>query len=327
MSAPVPGRNCPLSYRYDPSVFLRAPDIAAETLYIAGGVYGNEAALETIVNMHAEEPGAALVFNGDFNWFDVEPEVFGRINRAVLEHLALRGNVETELGSQDGAAGCGCAYPDWVGDAEVERSNAIIERLRSVALGAHRAITDRLLAAPMFCLASVGAERIAIVHGDLASLAGWDLAQEHACDRAGAERIAKQMERANVGIVASSHTCLPVAYPLAVAGRRGAVINNGAAGMPNFRGERYGVITRISVRACPVAEPLYALRIGGVHVEALAVRYDHARFLRSFEACWPPGSPADLSYRRRILEGPEYTRAQALRSCPALHELATGGFA
>ncbi|MFN7751811.1 MAG: hypothetical protein ACK5TE_06045, partial [Pseudomonadota bacterium] len=28
-------------------------------------------------------------------------------------------------------AGCGCAYPDWVGDEVVERSNRILARLRS----------------------------------------------------------------------------------------------------------------------------------------------------------------------------------------------------
>lgn len=328
MDALVPGRSCPLSYRYDPAVLARSPDIAAETLYVAGGVYGNEPALATILDMHAAEPDAVLVFNGDFNWFDVDPDVFERINRAVLARDALRGNVETELASADAAAGCGCVYPQWVGDADVERSNAIIERLRAVALGRHRPIAERLAALPMHRVAAVGGERVAIVHGDLESLAGWGLAQEHAGDRAHGERIAAQMARAGVRIVAGSHTCLPVLYPLSIEGRPGAVINNGSAGMPNFRGERFGVITRISVRACPVAEPLYALRVGILHLEALAVRYDHARFLRSFEQCWAPGSSADLSYRRRIVEGPDYTRAQALRGADTRSgRLTIGGIA
>ena len=33
------------------------------------------------------------------------------------------------------AAGCGCGYPDSVGDAEVARSNAILAQLRETARG------------------------------------------------------------------------------------------------------------------------------------------------------------------------------------------------
>ena len=43
------------------------------------------------------EPGAKLVFNGDFNWFNADAMAFEGINRVVLQHVALRGNVETEL--------------------------------------------------------------------------------------------------------------------------------------------------------------------------------------------------------------------------------------
>ena len=71
-------------------------------------------------------PRPTLVFNGDFNWFDVDPDGFARLNARVLAHAALRGNVETELATDDERAGCGCAYPQWVGDAEVARSNEIV---------------------------------------------------------------------------------------------------------------------------------------------------------------------------------------------------------
>jgi hypothetical protein len=301
-----------LSYRYDPGVFVRTPDVRAETVYIVGGLYGNEQALDTVAEMCASESGAMLVFNGDFNWFNAERESFVAVNRRVLEHRATRGNVETEIAAVDEQAGCGCAYPEWVGDAEVERSNRIMTRLRAMA----RTVPDvslALAALPMHLVAEVGASRVAIVHGDLESLAGWDLAQEHADDDARRARIARQMARADVRIVASSHTCLPVALPLAIDGRQCAVMNNGAAGMPNFKSTRFGVITRVSVRPAPNFSPLYSLRIGSIYAQALPVHYDHERFLRAFESCWTVDSPAHLAYFRRIVDGPNYSIDRALR--------------
>ena len=306
----IPGRSCPLAYRYDPAILARSPDVVADTLYIAGGLYGNEQALETIVEMHAGEPGAALIFNGDFNWFNAEPEAFERINRSVLACRATRGNVETELVSADETAGCGCAYPHWVSDAEVERSNAIMQRLRAVARE-QPGIGMRLGALPVHLVAQVGEARVGVVHGDLESLAGWDLAQENLRDDADCRRIARQMHRADVRIVASSHTCLPVARALTIDARAAAIINNGAAGMPNFCGQLYGVITRISVRPSRSA-PLYALRVDDLYVEALAVHYDHERFKQAFERCWLPDSAAHRSYHRRIVAGPDYSMAQAV---------------
>jgi hypothetical protein len=300
-----------LAYRYAPQAFARAPEVAADTLYIAGGLYGNEQALDAIAAMHATEADAALIFNGDFNWFNAEPDAFGRINRRVLDYSATRGNVETELASVDETAGCGCGYPHWVSDGEVERSNAIMQRLRAVACE-QPDMRARLAALPTHLVARVGAVRVAIVHGDLESLAGWMLAQESLQDEAHCARIARQMHDANVRIVASSHTCLPVALPVAIDAGVGAVINNGAAGMPNFSGRLHGVMTRISLRASRAA-PLYALRVGELHVEALAVHYDHERFLRGFERCWALDSPAYRSYYRRIVAGPDYTMTQAVR--------------
>ena len=58
-----------------------------------------------------------------------------------------------------------------------------------------------LAALPMHLVAEVGASRVAIVHGDLESLAGWDLAQEHADDDPRRARTARQMARADVRIV------------------------------------------------------------------------------------------------------------------------------
>jgi hypothetical protein len=309
MDAAGPGRNCPLAYRYSPEVFRRRPEIEAETLYVIGGLYGNPFALDAILALAASEPEPPrLVFNGDFHWFDADPEGFARLNARVLEHTALRGNVETELATDDDAAGCGCAYPEWVGDAEVARSNAIAARLRATARGFPE-LRSRLGALPMHAVASVGGVRVGIVHGDAAALAGWDFSQERLERDLGPAAAA--FDAAGVRVFACSHTCLPVLQVLATARGSAVIANNGAAGMPNFRGTSYGLVTRIAIR--PRADALYGEWLGPVFVEALAVRYDQARWLAHFDALWPPGSPAAMSYRRRIAEGPGYEPQQALR--------------
>jgi hypothetical protein len=303
MSRGAPGRNCPLSYRYSPEVFRRPPEVEAETLYVIGGLYGNPFALDAIVELAAQEsPAPMLVFNGDFNWFDVDAGGFAALNARVLEHVALRGNVETELANDDLEAGCGCAYPEYVGDADVARSNAILGRLRETARGFPR-LRARLGDLPMHAVAAVGGVRIAIVHGDAWSLAGWRFAQESLAD----EALERAFDAADVSIFASSHTCLPVTYRLPA----GVIANNGAAGMPNFRGTRFGLVTRIST--AERADALHGERLGPIVVETLAVRYDHDRWLAQFDRLWPAGSPAAVSYRKRITDGPGYDPAQALR--------------
>ena len=307
-----PGRTCPIHYRYRPADLARARDLEADTLYVVGGLYGNQAALAALEALAAREPAPpSIVFNGDFNWFNVDPAGFEAVNRAVLQHAALRGKVETELAGDDAAAGCGCGYPEWVGDAEVDRSNRILDRLRGTA----RQFPDlrmRLGALPMHLVAQVGGLRIAIVHGDAHSLAGWDYAQELLADPAHRRRVAGDFDAAGVRVIASSHTCLPAFSEFDAAGGRSVLINNGAAGMPNFAQTRYGVITRISARPAERLNPLYGTRLDRVHVDALPLRYDHSRWLAEFDANWPERSAAHASYWRRITKGPDSTLAHAL---------------
>ena len=128
------GRSCPLAYRYQPEALAQPPQLEADTVYVVGGLYGNRAALQAVLERAGREPGPspAIVFSGDFHWLDVEPEDFGAISETVLAHHATKGNVEAELAS-DEDAGCGCAYPDYVGDDVVDRSNQIMTRLRATA--------------------------------------------------------------------------------------------------------------------------------------------------------------------------------------------------
>ncbi len=305
-----PGRTCPLSYRYGAQSLARPAEIEAETLYVAGGLYGNPFALDALLRMVAAEPAAQLVFNGDFNWFDVDDVGFERINTEVLAHHAIRGNVETELLAADGAAGCGCGYPDYVSDADVARSNAIMDVLAGTARR-HPALAARLVALPMTLVAEVAGVRVGIVHGDADSLAGWSFGEE-AID---AKQVAALFERACVRVFASSHTCLPVAQVFDTAAGPCALINNGAAGMPNFTATGFGVVTRIASRpAPPVAAALYGATVDGVHVEALPLRFDERAWLVHFDRLWPADSPAAVSYRKRIVNGPAFTQPRAMRA-------------
>ena len=307
-----PGRSCPLHYRYAPGAMVREADFNADTLYVIGGLYGNAPALKAVLALaQRERTAVTLAFNGDFNWFNSDDAGFCAINNEVLRHRVLRGNVETEIASDDSDAGCGCAYPVHISDAEVERSNTIATTLRETARR-HPALRAQLAALPMNLVAAVGGIRVAMVHGDLESLAGWSLAQEALAIEENINIVKKQIVTSKCRILASSHTCLPVALTLNTTLGHSAIFNNGAAGMPNFRGEQFGMITRISVVPAPFPA-LYGTRIDDLHADAIGVRYDHARWQHEFLANWPAGSAGHVSYHQRITQGPAYSMADANR--------------
>ncbi len=309
------GRSCPLHYRYAPSSFARAAEFHCEVLYVVGGLYGNEPALDVLLALFEREQGPKrLVFNGDFNWFNTDPAIFHRLNERVLAFDALRGNVETEL--SDNTAddnGCGCAYPDWVGEGVVQRSNKIMRRLRETATQFPE-IAHRLAALPMHRRVNVGDCRIAIVHGDAESLAGWGFAQEHLQEAAHRHTARRWFEAAQVDVFASSHTCLPVFHTLPLPTRRFApvVLNNGAAGMPNFRNDAAGLLTRIALRPFEGPERRFGLQRNGLHLDAIAIEPDPAMWRAQFLHQWPEGSDAHASYWSRIAHGPAFEPVDAL---------------
>ncbi len=304
-----PGRHCPPDYGTPTGALTGAPALAADTLYVVGGLYGNAFALDALLTRAAREPSPPhIVFNGDFHWFDTDPDTFARVQATVLRHTALRGNVETELAHEDRGAGCGCGYPSSVGDAEVERSNRIMAALATTAR-AFPAERRALAALPATLVASVGGLRVGIVHGDAHTLAGWRYGQENLATPADRAAIATDFDASALRVIASSHTCLPVAAVIAAQGGYCALINNGAAGMPNFAGTAHGVFTRIA--RAPAPDALYRATLQGVAIEALPLHYDAPAFLRAFDRQWPAGSPAALSYRERISRGPAYAIAQA----------------
>lgn len=326
-----PGRICPSHYRYQASALCRAPELYAETLYVVGGLYGNIEALRTLLGIiRAEErsgPPVTLVFNGDFNWFNIDYESFNEINETVLEHRAIQGNVEAELES-DGFAGCGCNYPPYVDQVTVDYSNQIMLQLRERAQGCG-ALVRELSALPMHLTAQVGEERIGILHGDAESLAGWAFAVEnmepldqrlrlslgcHTGDQTTTQAQVKRFfEAADVRAFACTHTCLPYAQDFYVRMRRHLLMNNGAAGMPNFRGLTAGLVTRISTSAITPVGSLYGISLGSVRFDAIRVEYDQRAWLDRFLRNWPTGSAAHNSYWRRMNSGPNYRIVQALR--------------
>ena len=300
--AGAPGRYCPADYRLGADAFGAAEPIEADVLYVVGGLYGNTVALDALLALFDAEPSARkqVVFNGDFHWFDREPSEFARIEALTSAHRRIRGNVETEIARAGDEAGCGCAYPDDVDDATVERSNRILGELkRTAALTGHNAALARL---PMVARARVGDCRIAITHGDERSLAGWRLARDRV-DAAWDDGLADAMRAMRADLIASSHTCVPVASTRETASGVLGAINNGAAGMANFAGTHHGLVTRVALAgvAPPTgARQLYCASIAGAEVSAVALEFDLARWLERFERQWPQGSDAHRSYHLRI---------------------------
>lgn len=309
---PSAGRSCPLAYRYGAAALATASTRPVETLYVVGGLYGNPFALDCIQALAEAEPvPATICFNGDFNWFNVDDEGFHAINQAVLQHHATLGNVEFEFASAQDLAGCGCAYPATVAQGVVERSNRIHARLKNTA-HRHPDILAQLAALPLFARYQIGAIRISVVHGDADSLAGWQF-DGAALDQPGNEsKIVAAFGAAEVDIFASSHTCQPALRRFQLSQGQGVIANNGAAGMPNFRGQRAGLLTRISLHVSP-HRPIYGMELGQVRVDALPIAYDDKRWRQHFLSNWPEGSDAHRSYFERIAQGPEYRVSQAVR--------------
>jgi hypothetical protein len=302
----TPGRSCPLHYRYPATTFAQPASIQADTLYVVGGLYGNIEAWRTVSALFEQEAAThkQLVLNGDFHWFDIDPGLFAEVEAATAPHQRLRGNVETEISQPSSGAGCGCAYPDEVDDGTVERSNRILQQLHATAQQ-FPAVAARLAALPMFATAEVGGQRIGLVHGDAESLAGWGFDPAAMEDTSHQSTAARWFAQGEVDVFASSHTCAAGLRRLNVMERERVVINNGAAGMPCFAGQRFSVISRIATTPAPLLlQRLYGVVSAGLHIDAIAVPYNAIAWDQRFLAMWPEGSDAFRSYWSRIQHGP-----------------------
>lgn len=307
-----PGRVCPLRYRYGPHAIAEATTRDARTLYVIGGLYGNVPALDVIEQMaRIEAQAPVLCFNGDFNWFNVDDRAFAEINLRVLAHDAILGNVEAELDTPLDDAGCGCAYPESVDAGVVERSNRIHARLKATA-ARHGQLLQRIAGLPMLARYQVGDCRVGVVHGDAEALAGWRFDVNALDDPAELSWLEDTFEAAQVDVFASTHTCLPALRTIRrPTGANAFVVSNGAAGMPNFSQDLFGLCTRIATTRAP-HPVVHETQTAGAWVSLLPVRFDSIRWQREFLAQWPPGSPAWQSYFHRITHGTTFSQAQAL---------------
>ena len=302
-----PGRVTPPDYHLSLSIFKAEPALSCDTLIVAGGVYGNPFALDALDELVVQENGKLLVvLNGDIHWFDKSAENFSAIEERIRPYLPLIGNVEAELRRVvDIGAGCGCSYPECTSDAAVSRSNNIHYVLSSALAQRFdlKALLEERLPA---VVVNVGGKKVGISHGDEKLISGWG------CSRESLQEVTRQAEldcwmvETGVDILTTTHTCAPVAIKL----KNGIVINNGASGMPNFSGQKHGLIVRISINA--FTEPVFSAHYDDIFVEAIPLYYNHEGYLAWFDQLWPALSPASLSYRDRIINGPDDSIENAL---------------
>ncbi len=297
------GRACPADYRIAQDAFVGDPQRTCDVLYVVGGLYGNPFALSAVNDLVAQEGADAkslVVFNGDMHWFDKTAENFAQLEERVAEkgYVPLVGNVEAELCRQaEVGVGCGCAYPDCTPDDAVSRSNHI-HKMLSIAVDQQPQLKELLQGRPATMLVDVAGRKVAITHGDEKLIGGWDCSRESLQDVMRQDEVDSFMEANDIDVLVTTHTCAPVALRLA----RGAVINNGAAGLPNFEGEHYGLAIRIA--ESPHEDALFGTELDGFYVQAVPVRYDHDVYLEWFDDLWDECSPAAISYRDRIVNGP-----------------------
>lgn len=307
------GRSCPLAYRYAPETLGRDPvPVEADVVYVVGGLYGNLDALDAIEAMAEREVAAGrrvqLIFNGDFNWFNASDDLFEAVNRRVLAHTAQLGNVEYELANPSPGAGCGCAYPDFVDQGVVDRSNRIMERLKTVA-ARHPTLTRALADLPRFRCLFFGGLKILVLHGDPESLAGWGLAHE-AFAAGNRTELDRWFQATGVDGIVCTHTCLPVLWQGQVHDqgqpRPRWVSNNGSAGMGILKDDPRGLVVRLSPLP-PLDEAVVAMTCeapgGPLHLGLVPVAFDSGRWLSRFDRLWPAGSAAAVSYRARLACG------------------------
>lgn len=327
-TANIPGRICPSRYGYSAEALNTPEAFQVDTLYVAGGLYGNLEALDALERLARYDirkgQRVAIVFNGDFHWFDAKPEWFMEVNERIWQWTPIAGNVELEIADPFAGTGCGCAYPDHVGDDMVRRSNSIMRCLQTATKKMNKIALKRL---PRALKVQVGSARVLCVHGDTNSVSGWRFAAESLGPSNSPIRrrldvstpitslasLYADFRDCAVDVIASSHTCLPIYCQLAVDGTKRILANNGSSGMPNFDGTFCGIATRISCALCPPVSALFGIATDNLRCDAIMLDYDQARWLDRFLKVWPEGSSAYTSYFTRLNGLVGYSPDEAIR--------------
>jgi predicted phosphodiesterase len=312
-----PGRACPLDYRYAPAVFQQADAPSARALIAAGGLYGNLSALDSIESIVLEHgrtrPDVAteLIFNGDFHWFDAQADWFAQIEARTSKYIRLRGNVETEFERPDSGAGCGCDYPAGTDQGIVDRSNRIETVLAHVARDHRASLTGHAgwQGLPMWLVRTIAGKRVAVVHGDAWSLAGWRFAAglSH-------QDLVALRQQSGIDVFVSSHTC--EAVYLNTGPDACVVINNGSAGMPAFGRPLHGLVCRVADHPSQSERVVMQRQIGELFCEWLSTDCSAPAFRQRFLSRWPAGSDAHASYWNRIDGGTRLTLESSIQESP-----------
>lgn len=305
----IAGRVCPTDYHIDEQAFSGDAEHMCDVLYVVGGLYGNPFALEAIDRLIAGERARAAdygtpdieittVFNGDMHWFDKTSENFASIEKAAAKYTLLIGNVEAELRRESPiGVGCGCAYPACVDNETVARSNKIHSMLFD-ELSDRPELKQLLRGRPSTTTVAVTGRKVGITHGDEHMVGGWNCSREELSEPERQQKLDAFLAKNDLDVLATTHTCSAAAIAL----DHGLVINNGAAGLPNFAGQHFGLVIRVA--ETPHPDALFGAQRNGLFVEAVPVRYDHDSYVKWFDELWPEGSPAEISYRGRIVSGP-----------------------
>jgi len=302
-------------------------------------MYGNPYSLEKIQEIARKERSyPTLFFNGDFNFFNVTDEYWHEINTFIKDNaFAIKGNIEdvvsTPFENNSYEFDCGCDYPSYVDREYANRSNEIARALHKVAERGDREIIRWLQSLPMFSRVKFQDLTIGILHGDAHNLSGWRFAPENivfsekggrifADNPTTLPEIGMWLAEAGCDVFACTHTCCPIALTtefseVSSVTRKGVVINNGSAGIPNFTGIQQGLITRIatdSKELCPQMKSIYTYKgFQGIRIDAISVPFDNAKWVETFLSWWPPETPAYKNYFQRICGRTDYSIEQACR--------------
>lgn len=197
--------------------FSAKSELECDEIWIAGGVYGNIYALQSLNEMAKD---GKIVYNGDLHWFDASLETFEKVEKLSEGAIKLNGNVEIELKRDSGDMGCGCNYPPDEDEMVVKNAELIFRRLKEC--GADFSIFN---SRKTTLHAVVGLQNIAITHGDEMALNGWGFWHEN-LNQNRINAVKKWLEKSKFSILATTHTCKALTLGLG----QMAVINNGSAG-------------------------------------------------------------------------------------------------
>nr|WP_075574050.1 hypothetical protein [Ezakiella massiliensis] len=291
----IAGRTCPIDYHLSAEDFEEVK-LNDQPMLVVGGLYGNRFSLDELKAIQ-KSLSAKMILNGDVHWFDKDYEDFLYVEEKISDDLKIVGNVECELRRNDDiGAGCGCAYPSFASDASVERSNQIHKELKTMFVG-HKDLKAFLKDRPKAFIIENYGLRFLIIHGDEKSVAGWDNDKSRLVDEDRQIELKDFCQKKNIDAVLCTHTCSQVIFEW----EDHVLVNNGASGMNSVKGGGNGLYTKISKEKS--AHAIYSKEITGVFIELMPLHYDKAPMVEWFDQVWPKDSPAEISYRDRIVNG------------------------